>query len=360
MGRILDQGAFWPAVALALAATLLLRLPLRWLVLMAAVFVPAGAVIGAKLESTVSLGVALERDYMPALVCHLMAWTAALAPLALLQWLLAGSLALPPIVFAGAAFAYFLALSVCAIRTIAGTSFARATGAAGAALAVAAACGWAYAIAGSVSYLFASPWVLYYLYITFGSDVRSFGRGLSSRQHLRQLLETSTVNPRDADAHYQLGLIYQHRRDFAKAKECFERAIAIDPREPDAQYQLGSILRAGGDAAGALEHLEAAAAIDDKLASSEVWREIGVAHLELQHDEHARDVLRAFTARRPFDAEGLYWYGVALARLGETSQAREALEAAREAVRTAPPHRRRQIRRWEGLASRQLRTLGSS
>jgi tetratricopeptide (TPR) repeat protein len=251
---------------------------------------------------------------------------------------------------------YFLVLSVLVTRTVGGTGLASAASASAGALIASAVIVGSYSFVGNVAYYLASPWVLYYLYMTFGSDVRSLGGGLSSRQRLRRLLEISTVNARDADAQYQLGLIYQHRRDFERARAHFEKAVEIDPKDPDAQYQLGRILRSQGNPSGAIERLEAAAAIDDKHSSSDVWREIGVASLDLEENQHARQVLRVYAARRPFDPEGLYWYGLALTRTGENAQAKEAFQSAVEAVRTAPSHRRRHIRQWERLALRELKT----
>jgi tetratricopeptide (TPR) repeat protein len=325
------------------------------LLLVALIFVPAAVFAAARLEGGVSTGVAMERDYMPALVCHLMAWSAALLPLAVLRWIF-GTVPFG-LTLGIVALIYFAVLSACSIRTISGTSFPRSIAAVLIACVAAIAAAWLFSFAGSFAYILASPWVLYYLYMRFGSEVRTVGGGLSSRQRMHQLLEASTVNERDADARYQLGLIYQHRRDFARAKQYFRNAIRIDPNEADSHYQLGCILRAEGETEAALEELETAAAIDDKHSSSEVWREIGAACLELHQDQRARDIFAIYTKRRPFDAEGLYWYGVALARTGQKKEAGDALESAREAVRTAPSHRRRQIARWGRLAAQRLREL---
>jgi tetratricopeptide (TPR) repeat protein len=392
IGRILDHATTWAAVALAVASTLLVtlpasieagsamsraaapsmlymwsamvaRLPLASLALLAAVFVPAAVIVSAHWEGTGSAGVVLQRDYMPALVCHLMAWTAAAVPLIALQWL-----PLMHVTFAwrelnavvgGLALAYFLTLSVCSVRTVTGTSFGKAAGSAACAGMITVAAFWLYRNVGVGAYYFTSPWVLYYLYRQFGSEFRNVGGGLNSRQRLRHLLETSTVNPRDADAHYQLGLIYQQRRDYAKAKACFEKAIAIDRNEADPLYQLGCILRVEGARAQALEYLRSAAALDDKHSSSEVWREIGAAHLDMGQYREAADVLREYADRREFDPEGLYYYGVALSHLQESEKARAAFQQAIDAVRTAPKHRRRKIQRWAGLASKQMRQLAA-
>lgn len=363
MSRILDRGRLSVALVFAVAAGWLFARPalspiFLSLVLLAAVFVPIAVIVVNKLEGTGSAGVVLPRDYMPMLVCHVMAYAAAVLPVAVLAWIpgLSENEVLE-LAVAIAALLYFEFLSVCAIRTVAGTGWGRALATAAIALVVSAGALYGYSFVRGALYFLASPFVLYYLYIMFGQEIRGFGGGLSSRQRMRQLIEFAAVNPHDANAPYQLGLIYQQRRDNTRARECFERAIAIDPKEPEAQYQLGRILRAMGDPSAALEHLKTAAAIDNKLAQSEVLRETGAACLDLGRDEEARDILREYTNRRSFDPEGLYWLGLALSREGDAPAAREALEQAIEAARSAPSQRRRQIGRWGSKASKLLRQL---
>ena len=330
------------------------------LILLAAVFVPIAVIVVNKLEGTGSAGVVLPRDYMPMLVCHLAAYTAALLPAAVIEFLIPG---VPPLAVPIAMLLYFAFLSVCIVRTVSGTSFGRAIGTEVVAVIGAFAGLYLYSFVQGAMYFLASPFVLYYLYIMFGqgigSEMRSIGSGLSSRQRMRKLFETATVNPRDADARYQLGLIYQQRRDFAQAEKWFEEAVSIDKQEPEAQYQLGRVLRARGNFAEALQHLKAAAAIDSKIAQSEVLRETGATLLDLGRNDEARDVLLEFTNRRNFDPEGWHWLGVALARLRDATGAREAFQQSIEAVRTAPAHRRRQIAQWASASSKQLRQLPS-
>ncbi len=349
----LDQVPGAPAVPVgALSAPL-------WssLIVLAAVFVPVAVVVVNQLEGTGSAAVVLPRDYMPMLVCHLMVYAAVMIPAAALEWIPD----IPQTPVLAAMLLYFGFLSVCVVRTLAGTGFGRAIATVVSAAAVSVGGLYVFTLVSGALYFLASPFALYFLYIMFGqglgSGLRGIGGGLSARQRMRQLLETSTVNPRDADARYQLGLIYQQRRDYEQARKCFEEAIAIDKREPEPHYQLGRVLRAQGHFNEALEHLQTAAAIDNKLAQSEVLREMGATLLDLGRDAEARDVLREYTNRRNFDAEGCYWYGLALSRLGDNAGAKEALNQAIESVRTAPSHLRRQASRWEGLARKQLRQV---
>ena len=211
--------------------------------------------------------------------------------------------------------------------------------------------------AGPLKYYMMSPFLLYYGYAMFGSDVRSLGDGLRGRQHLQQQLEIATTNPRDADAHYQLGLVYQKRRQYSEAIARFQKAIEIDPTEAEAQFQLGRIAREQGRFDDAIHFLKTAAGLNEKLASSEVWRELGAAYVGASRFDEAAAALGKYTQRRSYDPEGLYWYGKALAALGRTAEALEAFGQCVEAVDTMPKHRRAEVRKWKGLAKTELKAV---
>src|SRR5262249_5823002 len=152
------------------------------------------------------------------------------------------------------------------------------------------------------------------------------GTGLTSRQRLKRGLENATLNPRDADAHFQLGLIYAQRRQYEPAIERFRKAIEVDRNEPDAHYQLGRIAREQGRYSESIAHCREAARLDDKHCSSEVWREIGIASFLADDASEARRALVRYLERRPYDPEGLCWYGRVLAKLDLREEARSAFE----------------------------------
>jgi len=208
-----------------------------------------------------------------------------------------------------------------------------------------------------MKYYLMSPFLLYYGYTLFASDVRSLGDGLRSRQHFQQQLEIATTNPRDADAHYQLGLIYQKRRQWTEAIVRFEKAVEIDPGEADPHYQLGRIARAQKRFDDAIGHLKTAAELDDKLSQSDVWRDLGAAYFESGMVQEAAAALEKYTDRRSYDPEGLYWYGRALATLGRKDDAREMFQRAVDAVKTMPSHRRAEVRTWGSQSKGELKKL---
>jgi tetratricopeptide (TPR) repeat protein len=171
------------------------------------------------------------------------------------------------------------------------------------------------------------------------------------------MLEAAAVNPHDAEAQYQLGLIYQHRRRYAEAIRRFQNAIAIDAKETDAHFQLGRIAREQGRLKDALAHFQAVIDQDESHSSSEILRELGALYLAVRQYGDARSELERYVARREYDPEGLYYYGRALEGLGETAAARDAYSRAVEAARTAPAYRRRFTARWNRLAQKQLSKL---
>jgi len=393
IGRILDRGRLWFAIVAALGASFLVHSTQPQLVQFSQLadsampsaapswipgllenalsqwiasdpssyFAPLGALALAFVPLMIairavagfgSFGVLMRRDYLSLLMCSLLAWTAAYLPVGVLSWLFG----IRNLWLFAAASLFFAGLVALSLRTLgAGPSSAAGTVVlawTGAVLVLA-----AFGIVGSFRYYLLSPFLLYYAYRLFASDFRSLGDGLRSRQHLRDQLEIATNNPRDADAHYQLGLIYQNRRQYTDAIARFERAVAIDAQDADPHLQLGRIALDQGRYEDAVTHLKTAAALDDKASASEVWRDLGAACFETSRFEEAAAALEKYVARRPYDAEGLYWLGRTHASLGHAGRARECFEQSVEAVETSPRHRRGQVRKWARQSRSALRDL---
>jgi tetratricopeptide (TPR) repeat protein len=204
--------------------------------------------------------------------------------------------------------------------------------------------------------LLGSPFLLLLLFFVLRSYVGQATRASAARASFRQNLEAATLNPADASAHYNLGLLHQQRREYGPARERFLRAIEIDPEETDAHYQLGRIARAEGRLPEAVEHFGQVVSRDDSHAQHEVWREVGATYLAAGQFSDARDALERFLDRRQSDPEGLYLMGRAAAGLGDLRAAREWMQRCVEAVRTAPAYKYRADKRWLNEAQQFLRT----
>jgi tetratricopeptide (TPR) repeat protein len=362
MSGILDRGSLLFASVSALVASLLLPshrtgLPISFwapLVALAAVYVPGTLLVANLLGRRGGVRTVFERDYSPLLTCTAMAWTAVAVPLALAAWAVPQMVLLTLAALAGL---YFLVLMFFAVRTVAGAS----NGAAAATVAVS----WILlavfpVLWGPLHQLtgwLASPLFLLFVFYYLGNRISGLGAGLRSRQNFRRMLEASALNPHDAGAQYQLGLIYQQRRQYSEAIQRFQNAVAIDPREADAHFQLGRIAREQGRLNDALAHFQTVLDLDEKHSQHEILREIGALYLAARQYEHAGRELASYIQRRPYDPEGLCYYGQALERLGDAAGAREMYARSIEAARTAPPYLRRETARWSRLSQKYARKL---
>ena len=92
-----------------------------------------------------------------------------------------------------------------------------------------------------------SPFLLFYGFLYFGGaltgEARGIGNAFRGRQNFKRFLHNATVNPRDADARVQLGLIYLQRQQREKALQYFTEAVEIDKNEIDGNYELGKLAR---------------------------------------------------------------------------------------------------------------------
>lgn len=204
--------------------------------------------------------------------------------------------------------------------------------------------------------IFASPLLLLLLFFLLRGYVGEITRGQRARASFKQNLEAATLNPADASAHYNLGLIHQQRGELEEARVRFLRAVEIDAQELDAHYQLGRIARAQGRLPEAVNHFEQVVASDRTHAQHEIWREIGATYLAANQYEDARDALERFLDHRQLDPEGLYLMGRAHAGLGHRREAAASMQACIEAVKTAPAYKYRTEKRWLNEAQQFLRS----
>jgi tetratricopeptide (TPR) repeat protein len=366
MSAILDRSSLLYASLSVLVVSLALqsgaapwvRLPFYApLLVLAVVYVPGLLLLASLAGRFGGFAADFRRDYSPLLTCSAMAWSAANLPLAVAGWIAPEPL-FP--VLAAMACLYFAVLMFFALRTVLGSGNGGA---------VAVVClSWIPVAAAAFLWLplrflmgyLASPFFLFYAWYFLGGDFSSLGAGMRNRQTFRRMLEASALNPHDGEAQYQLGLIYQQRRNYRDAIERFQNAVRIDPTQTDAHFQLGRIARQQGRIEDALRHFQTVAEQDPKHNLSEILRELAGASLATGRLEEARRYLEVYVDRRPYDPEGLYYYGQVLEGFGRPAEAREMYARAVEAARTAPRYRRQFTARWSRLAQKQGRKLAGA
>ncbi len=201
-----------------------------------------------------------------------------------------------------------------------------------------------------------SPFLLLMLFLFLRGYVTDVLKTQRSKAAFRRNLEAATLNPADASAHYNIGLIHQQRGELEAARERFERAVQIDEEEVDSHYQLGRIARQQKRWADAIKNFEQVVARDPAHSQHEIWREVGATYIAAEQFEDAHGVLERFLERRESDPEGLYLMGRAEAGLGHKREATSMMEACINAVKTSPAYKYRLEKRWLNEAQQFLKS----
>ena len=207
----------------------------------------------------------------------------------------------------------------------------------------------------AVSFVCGMPFLLLMMLFLLRDRIDDFMRSARARQSFKQNLEAATLNPADASAHYNLGLLYQNRGELDNAVGEFQRAVDIDSRETDAHYQLGRIAREQGRLNDAIAHFEKVVKQNPSHSHHEVWRETALVYFSAGQHADALEMMDRFLKERPSDAQGHYWRGLTLHKLGHTDEAMLEMQGCIESVKTAPAYKYRTERQWLHLAQSFLR-----
>jgi len=320
------------------------------------VFVPACLLATSLIHRRASFSVLLRQEYAPLTSCALYGWAAThlmmLIPAMFLfqsdgpaPEALEAALRLVPL-------PYFIFLIVLAAHAVLRVGYGGATGV----VALASLSLFALPLLPRLLFILTSPFLLILVIILLRNFLGDMVSSQRAREDFKRNLEAATLNPADASAHYNLGLIYQQRRQYEEAKASFARAIEIDPEETDAHYQLGRIAREEGRLAEAISYFDAVVSRNPEHSQSEAWREIGWTYFQARQYEDARTAFERFIEKRPSDAEARYRYGLTLHQLGRYDDAAAEMRACIEAVRTSPAYKYRAEKHWASEAESFLRS----
>jgi tetratricopeptide (TPR) repeat protein len=193
------------------------------------------------------------------------------------------------------------------------------------------------------------------IYLAF-QRFRSFISGRESEQVLHRRLQNLTLNPQDADAQHQLGLIHMKRGNLETAQAYFEQAIRIDPVDPDYHYCLGQVFESRGEWGKALEEYEETYRLNPEQSLGDIFREVGKAYLHTGNVDKAIEFLEFFLQTRGSDPEGRYWLAAALQKEGKPEEMRVQLNTILEQARSNPRFFRKEKRAWVLRARTLLRS----
>jgi len=175
------------------------------------------------------------------------------------------------------------------------------------------------------------------------------------RKRIRQLEGLVLENPA-AGNYEELGDLYLEERNFARARECYDKAIGKRSDLPDAFYRRGIAKLEMGDFAGAIPDLEHVVSRERKYDSNRAAALLAHAYGNAGQAERAEALFQDVLARSTL-SETYYNYATLLASQGRTSEAREWAQKIVAKKVTMPSYLRRRERPWFRKAAALLKRL---
>jgi tetratricopeptide (TPR) repeat protein len=185
--------------------------------------------------------------------------------------------------------------------------------------------------------------------------LRDYFASHGNERVFQQNLHTLTLNPQDADAQYQLGLIHFKRGNWDAARQYFENALKIEPANPDFHFYMGRTYELKEEWPFALGHYEETYRLNPEYGLGDIFREVGKSYLHIGSHEKGKEFLDYFLKQRGSDPEGRYWLAVALQKLGDLDQMRFQLNMILEQARSSPRFFRKEHREWFYRARNMIR-----
>ncbi len=127
------------------------------------------------------------------------------------------------------------------------------------------------------------------------------------------------MQPKDADAHANLGAAYARLKRSDEAIRELEMALDLKPDDYEAQLSLGFAYKQQGDYKHAIEHLQKATEL--KPDNPQGWTNLGVAKSKTDDKEGAIVALKKAIALKPDDADLHFDLGVVYRRQRNTDAA---------------------------------------
>jgi hypothetical protein len=175
------------------------------------------------------------------------------------------------------------------------------------------------------------------------------------RKRIR-LLEALVVENPSAGNWEELGDLYLDEKKFARAKECYDKAISARADLPDTFYRRGIAEIHLGQFSAAVADLEYVVTRDRKYDSHRAAGLLAHAYANTGQTEKA-DALFVEVTRRSTNSETYYNYATFLASQKRTAEAREWAERILAKKPTMPGYLRRRERHWFRSASGLIKRL---
>jgi hypothetical protein len=175
------------------------------------------------------------------------------------------------------------------------------------------------------------------------------------RKRIRQL-EALVLETPTAGNYEELGELYLEERNFARARECYDKAIRSRSDLPDAFFRRGIAEVELGDFASAVPDLEYVVSRDPKYNSNRAAGLLAHAYANTGETEKAEALFQDVLVRSTL-SETYYNYALFLMTQNRSAEAREWAQKILAKKATMPNYLRRRERPWFRKANSLLKRL---
>jgi hypothetical protein len=179
----------------------------------------------------------------------------------------------------------------------------------------------------------------------------------SHRKRVRQLEMIVLDNP-SAGNYEELADLYLEKKDFAKAKECYDRAMSSRTDSPDPFYRRALCEMELNDFAAAVTDLERVVGKDRNYDYQRAAGLLAYAWARTNQDEQAANMFEKITQTSTL-SETQFNYAQFLATHGKTNEARQWAQRILGKKATMPRYLKRRERPWFRRASALLKKLAA-
>ena len=179
------------------------------------------------------------------------------------------------------------------------------------------------------------------------------------RRKRQKQLETAVLDNPSAGNYEELGEIYSEQKDYARARECFDKAITPRSNMPSPFYGRAQCELQLGDYPAAVADLERVLAFDRKYDYSRAPGLLAHAYAQLGEKEKAERLFNEVIEGSTL-SETQYNYAAFLKQQGKTGEAREMVRKILNKKATLPGYLKRRERPWFRRAEALLKQLPAS
>ena len=188
--------------------------------------------------------------------------------------------------------------------------------------------------------------------------LRNVYQGYGRRSRITAV-ETAIFDNPSAANFEELGELYWDEKQYGKAREAFDRAIATRSDSPHCFYRRGLCLMAMGEAAAALPDFERVVSTDPKFDSYRAKLMLAEAYAATGRRQEAEQLF-AEVVQHSNTPETLYTYAAFLKSQNRSEEAREWVGQLLQKKRTLPRYWQRIERPWFRKGQSLLKQLSAS